>query len=89
LSEKSNLLNEILRGYEAMSYSELAELVGSVTTQLSTGKTGKRYQVEVQLFWDTGEAGDIRVIATIDEGGLSAFFPTATGTLIRAPARDT
>jgi hypothetical protein len=31
--------------------------------------------MEIQCFWDSHPQGDIRVVADIDDGGISAYFP--------------
>ena len=47
-----------------------------------TGASGRRYQVEVEAFWDSGEPGDLRVLVAIDDGGLRAFAPMTTGFIV-------
>ncbi len=36
---------------------------------------GAEYQIEVEVFWDGQQGGDIRVLGSIDDGGWSAFRP--------------
>jgi len=38
------------------------------------------------VFWDGRPGGDIRVLASIDDGGWRAFFPL-TETLVVTPSR--
>ena len=33
------------------------------------------YHVELEGFWDDDEHDDLRVVASIDDGGLRAFLP--------------
>lgn len=47
------------------------------------GDSGLRYQVETQGIWDRGEAaGDLRIIASVDDGGLRAFAPLSRDFII-------
>ena len=48
------------------------------------GASGTRYQVEVEAFWDAGKPGNLRVIVSIEDGGLGAFVPQTTD-FIMAP----
>jgi protein associated with RNAse G/E len=34
-----------------------------------------RYQIEIQAFWDDEKKKNFRVIGSIDDGGIRAFFP--------------
>lgn len=40
-----------------------------------TGPSGVVYQVEVEAFWDDRKRRDLRVLASIDDGGWRAFSP--------------
>lgn len=39
------------------------------------GLSGTAYHVELQGFWDDDEHRELRVVASIDAGGLRAFLP--------------
>lgn len=39
------------------------------------GLSGTTYHVELQGFWDDAEHRELRVVASIDDGGLRAFLP--------------
>jgi hypothetical protein len=39
------------------------------------GMSGKTYHVELQAYWDDDQQHDLRVIASIDDGGLRTFLP--------------
>jgi hypothetical protein len=58
-------------GYEAL----LTRFLNSSELTEVTGASGRTYQVEVQGFWDSGEPGDLRVRAAVDDGGIRAFSP--------------
>lgn len=38
-------------------------------------ESGIEYQLEFQVFWDDPKAKTIRVLGSIDDGGIRAFFP--------------
>jgi hypothetical protein len=50
-----------------------------------SGPTGTRYGVEVQFLWDDKEKQTIRILGSIDDGGLRAFFPMTESLLISPP----
>ena len=47
------LLNLELAHLEKRSYADLAGLLGKVETKKAVGEDGKRYQLEIQVFWDS------------------------------------
>jgi hypothetical protein len=81
--EARDLLAQKLAAYRRLSYAELAAKVGGEEHAEAIGSSGARYQIEVQLFWG-GTRGPVRVVGSIDDGGLRAFYPL-TETFIRAP----
>jgi hypothetical protein len=48
------------------------------------GASGTRYNVEAQALWDSKKRDNIRVLASIDDGGTRAFHPV-TCDFIKAP----
>jgi hypothetical protein len=68
-------------------YRELASRVGSVTTD-DVARDGERsWQLEVQVLWDDEPNGNVRVMVSIDDGGLRAFVPM-TNDFIKAPSGE-
>ncbi len=49
-----------------------------------TAPTGKKYQVQVQVFWDGSPGGNVRVMGAIDDGWWRAFMPLCRD-FIKAP----
>ncbi len=70
----SVLANELAR-YRSETYGALQRLVDSQDTCEVTGPSGAKYQIEIQAFWDAGRGGNLRVLGSIDDGGMRAFFP--------------
>lgn len=44
----------------------------------------QKYQVEIQVFWDDRQGGNVRVAGSIDDGAWRAFVPL-TRDFIKAP----
>jgi len=70
-----------LRG---LPYSQLTELKGESEHLDIDGPSGKSYQVEIQAFWDDKKEQNLRVMVSIDDGGLRAIVPL-TSSFIIAP----
>ena len=58
---------------------------GSVENFELCGVSGATYQVEIQFFWDDKHGQFIRVVGSIDEGGIRAFVPLTDSLLIPPP----
>ena len=54
-------------------------LIGRPDTNSAVGEDGNAYQLETQVFWDSKKDGDIRVMVSADDGGISAFKPLTHG----------
>ena len=71
-------------------YSELADRLADRKERIRViAPSGDSYHVEFEGFWDDDEQVDLRVVASIDDGGLRAFLPftdaftiTPAGTII-------
>lgn len=71
------ILGKELATFREKSYSELVLMIDREPT-LSVERSapsGALYYVEMQVFWDDKPGGDIRVMGSIDDGGLRAFVP--------------
>ena len=84
--EAVRLLNEHLGRYRDIPYGELRELIDDPDTFEVRGETGKEYQIEINAFWDREPNGDLRVLASIDDGLLTACVnakPFVQGFVVR------
>jgi len=81
--EACSILSECLAGYRSRSREELAAWVceGRVDATEVVAANGTKYQLEVQFVWDAKPNGNVRVIASIDDGGVRALLPI-TGSFI-------
>jgi hypothetical protein len=83
--EARALLAEQLDRMAEASYAALAARVGDNDVREVTGASGARYQIEVQILWDSMPRGAVRLLGGIDDGGLSAFVPLADSRLVVPP----
>jgi hypothetical protein len=85
--EAPSILAAHLARYRSRSYAELAAWTRQrrIDTAEAIGPRGKPYQIEVQFLWDDKPDEDVRVSASIDDGGIRAFLPLTDG-FILSPA---
>jgi hypothetical protein len=82
--EARELLAEFLVDLKNRSWEELRELIANPVCLEKTGKSGTVYQIEYEAVWDTEPGRDLRIIASIDDGGfLSALKLVTSGFLLR------
>jgi len=76
--EAKTILNQELEVIRTKGHEELSTFIGSPLNFEIKGPSGTAYWVEVQAFWDTpgDDNGNLRVIASIDDGRFpSSFIP--------------
>jgi len=73
--EATLLLSSELALYRAMTHQQLSELVDMQEIREVAGKSGAVYTIEVSSYWDDEPNQAIRVIASISDGGKSAYVP--------------
>ncbi|MDI6812193.1 MAG: hypothetical protein QME75_13555 [Deltaproteobacteria bacterium] len=82
-AEAGVLLEEFLQELKARSYRELQEFIRNPVCFERTGPSGAVYQIEYEAVWDAEPGGDLRIIASIDDGGLlSAMMPVSSGFIV-------
>ncbi len=47
------------------------------------GDSGTDYQLELSILWDRHPNGSIRIVGSIDDGGLGAFLPLTDSRLMK------
>jgi hypothetical protein len=81
--EASILLQEFLQDLKTRSFLELQELLSNPVCIERQGPSGVIYQIEYEAVWDFEPGGNLRLIASIDDGGLlSAMMPVTSGFLV-------
>ncbi len=74
--EAKKIIADQLKPYRDKPYSELIKMIkNKPSTYEVKGQSGALYQIEIQAFWDDRPNGDVRIMASIDDGGLRAFSP--------------
>ena len=81
------VLDKWVAKLRAEPYRELASRVGSVTTDDIPRDSERSWQIEIQVSWDDEPDGNVRVMVSIDDGGLRAFVPM-TDDFIKAPTGE-
>jgi hypothetical protein len=86
--EAKQLLDQFLLKLQTRSYEELKGLLSNPQVEEVESESGVRYQIEYEALWDREADAELRVIASIDDGGLiSSFFPV-TSDFIITPAGE-
>lgn len=83
-AEAKSILAKELTEFVARPYNELVKLIKCAEVKNVVGESGANYQIEFDVFWDSNPDGDLRVIASIDNGGWRAFVPL-TDSLVMKP----
>ncbi len=73
--EAKEVLSKLLSDYQAKSYNELQLLLNSQNTIEVKTDAGVKYQIEFQAVWDNKENGNLRIMGSIDDGGLRSLMP--------------
>lgn len=81
------VLDQWLARLRTVPYRELASRVDSVTTDEVARDSERSWQLEVQVFWDDEPNGNVRVVVSIDDGGLRAFVPMSED-FIKSPSGE-
>ena len=79
--EAKEILIKVLNELQTRSIADLLVYIESPEVILRDGVSGVSYQIEVEAFWEDPResGGDLRVVASIDDGGLiSALFPLSS-----------
>jgi hypothetical protein len=83
--EARAILRSELDKYRVRTYAELREMLNAPPVAFELRRpSGAEYQVEIEAVWDSRQEGDIRVIASIGDGGWRAFVPLIAS-FIKAP----
>jgi hypothetical protein len=82
--EAIDLLERELAEFRQLSHAELAQRISDTLTSECVGAAGAIYQIEIQILWDDRPGGNVRVMASIDDGGWRAFAPLTRSFIKRA-----
>lgn len=85
--EIKEILSVQLNKLRSFSYAELSARIDKIDAFEVIGKSGTRYQLEVQYFWDHKPNDSVRVVVNVDDGGIRAFVPVTDSFIISAEGR--
>ena len=76
-AEAKKILSEKIRELKRSSFQELSQLTDkkNIKTQEVIGKSGTKYQLEIQAMWDDKPGETLRIMVSIDDFGFRAFYP--------------
>jgi hypothetical protein len=83
--EARDELRKVLDDLEASGYGSLRNRIDTNQAFETEAASGRAYQLEVTIVWDHKPDGAIRVLGSIDDGGLRAFFPLTESRLVEPP----
>ena len=84
-TEALTLLHRHLDRLESAGHRALSGRIGENEAVEDTGESGAAYQLELTILLDDRQSGAIRILGSIDDGGLRAFFPLSESRLVEAP----
>lgn len=74
--EAKGILRAEFLKLRALGYDELVTRLAAAKEESEVvGLSGTAYHVEAEGFWDDDDHVDLRVVASIDDGGARAFLP--------------
>jgi len=83
-AEAKSILSKELRAFAARPYDKLVELINHPEVKSISTESSVSYQIELNVFWDSQPKKNLRILASIDDGGWRAFLPL-TESLIMKP----
>lgn len=80
--EAKRILVGELKRVRDRSYADLRRLIADQENYEVKGSSGVPYQLEISAVWDDEPDQDLRVIVSIDDGGLRAFCPLGSSFIL-------
>jgi hypothetical protein len=82
-AEAKSILAKELIEFTARPYDKLVASIKQSDMKSVVGESGANYQIEFDVFWDSKPDGNLRIMASIDDGGWRAFFPLTDSLIIK------
>ena len=80
--EAREILRRYLEQYRVQTYTTLASQVGHRKHDIVKSDSAKKYNIEVEILWDGQPGGTIRVLGSIDDGGVRTLLPLTESFLV-------
>jgi hypothetical protein len=88
--EAQALLETELERFRALSWSELRSRMDDEPFHREIELASNNwYQIEINVFWDDKEDGDIRVVGCIDDGGFRSYLPQSSDFILSKASSST
>jgi hypothetical protein len=81
-AEAQKILDAEAAALRSRPYEELRALIKESEHKEVTSPSGKWYQIESLAVWDGKPEGDLRIMVSIDDGGLRAIVPMTRNVLV-------
>jgi hypothetical protein len=81
--EPKAILSDQLKSFTTHSYSELTAFIDKPVGVEIAGLSGAKYQIEINVFFDSKPGGDLRIIGSIDDGGWRAAIPLCDSLIMK------
>lgn len=81
--EARELLAHRVAELRLLPYRELQRFLDKPQTTDVVHSSGRRYQIELDVFWDDRHGENLRVTVSIDDGGWRSFVPLTYGFIKR------
>jgi hypothetical protein len=85
--EASRILKVELDIFRQKAFSDLLPLVSEPLHYSKQASSGLTYQIEIQGLWDDSQHKTLRIMASIDDGGLRALHPLSNDFLITSDGK--
>jgi hypothetical protein len=82
-AEAKSILAKALTRFAARPYDELVASIRHTEVENVVGDSGAEYQIEIDVFWDSKPDGNLRIVASIDDGGWRAFVPLTDSVIMK------
>ena len=73
--EAEHIVEEWLAKFRSEPYAELVARIDAEPFTEEITRGDRRYQLELVCAWDSQPRGNVRVMASVDDGGVRAFIP--------------
>ena len=82
--EAGEILARRIAELRRLRYAELLQFLDKPQATDVVHSSGRRYQMETEVFWDDRPGENLRINVAIDDGGWRAFFPLISA-FIKSP----
>jgi hypothetical protein len=81
--EAQSILDEQLSVFVRQPYAQLVELVNVPKNITVQAPSGTEWQIEFNIFYDSGKRGNLRIVGSIDDGGWRSFMPLTKSLIMK------